>query len=262
MLPATEVKAVVFELDGTLVDTAADVCLAAEEMLADLRLPSLNTELVRDWMGDGTDRLIHRILSRKIDGVVPDPIFRIGSALFLKAYQRCNHASAELYPGVQACLRQLTRKNVPMVVVTNQATSLANDILIRLGIRNHFALVLGRDALQEPKPSPDGLLEAALLLHVNPDQLMMVGGNVNDVNAARSAGSPVVCVSYGFNYGVDIRYSAPDEVMDSLASLPAYVNKGMAVSTKVRPEKPRRASSRTKPPTRRGASSHSTKEKR
>ncbi|MDD1794513.1 HAD-IA family hydrolase [Enterovibrio makurazakiensis] len=234
MLPATEVKAVVFELDGTLVDTAEDVCMAAKEMLADLHLPSLNTELVRDWIGDGTDRLVHRILSRKIDGVVPDSLFRIGSALFLKAYQRRNHAAAELYPGVEACLRQLTRKNVPMVVVTNQATSLANDILIRLGIRNHFALVLGRDALQEPKPSPDGLLEAALLLQLNPDELMVVGGSVNDVNAARAAGCPVVCVSYGFNYGVDIRYSAPDEVLDSLASFPAYLNKGLSKPAKTK----------------------------
>lgn len=83
-----------------------------------------------------------------------------------------------------------------MVVVTNQATSLANELLTRLGIRNHFSLILGRDALQEPKPSPDGLLEAALLLHLNPEQLMVVGGSVNDVNAARAAGCGVVCVSH------------------------------------------------------------------
>ncbi|KKD60534.1 phosphoglycolate phosphatase [Grimontia sp. AD028] len=223
MLPATEVKAVVFELDGTLVNTAADVRYAAEEMLADLKLPSLNVEHVSDWLGDGTDKLIHRILSRKIDGSVPDPVFRLGSALFLKAYQRRNHASAALYPGVEACLRQLTRKKVPMVVVTNQATSLANDLLTQLGIRNHFTLVLGKDALQEPKPSPDGLLEAALLLHINPDQLVMVGGSVNDVNAARAAGCGAVCVSYGYNYGVDIRYAAPDAVLDTLADFPTYL---------------------------------------
>lgn len=219
MLPATEVKAVVFEIDGTLVNTSEDVRFAAEEMLADLSLPSLNAEHVSDWLGDGTDKLIHRILSRKIDGSVPDPVFRLGSALFLKAYQRRNHATARLYPGVEVCLRQLTRKKVPMVVVTNQATSLANDLLTRMGIRHHFTFVLGKDALQEPKPSPDGLLEAALLLGVNPEQLLMVGGSVNDVNAARAAGCASVCVSYGYNYGVDICYSAPDRVLDSLADL-------------------------------------------
>ncbi|USH04754.1 phosphoglycolate phosphatase [Grimontia kaedaensis] len=234
MLPATEVKAVVFELDGTLVNTAADVRYAAEEMLADLKLPSLNIEHVSDWLGDGSDKLIHRILSRKIDGSVPDPLFRLGSALFLKAYQRRNHASAELYPGVEVCLRQLTKKKVPMVVVTNQATSLANDLLTQLGIRHHFALVLGRDALQEPKPSPDGLLEAALLLQVNPDQLVMVGGSVNDVNAARAAGCGAVCVSYGYNYGVDIRYAAPDAVLDSLADFPIYLQDDKPRATKAR----------------------------
>lgn len=234
MLTATEVKAVVFELDGTLVDTAADVRHAAEEMLTDLTLPRLHSEHVSDWMGDGTDKLIHRILSRKIDGVVPDPIFRLGSALFLKAYQRRNHAKAALYPGVEACLRQLTRKKVPMVVVTNQATSLANELLTRLGIRNHFSLILGRDALQEPKPSPDGLLEAALLLHLNPEQLMVVGGSVNDVNAARAAGCGVVCVGHGYNYGVDIRHAAPDLVLETLAELPAYLETEKPQPTKTR----------------------------
>ncbi|MBV7298166.1 HAD-IA family hydrolase [Enterovibrio paralichthyis] len=234
MLTATEVKAVVFELDGTLVDTAADVRHAAEEMLTDLTLPSLHAKHVSDWMGDGTDKLIHRILSRKIDGVVPDPVFRLGSALFLKAYQRRNHAKAALYPGVEACLRQLTRKKVPMVVVTNQATSLANELLTRLGIRSHFSLILGRDALQEPKPSPDGLLEAALLLHLNPEQLMVVGGSVNDVNAARAAGCGVVCVSHGYNYGVDIRHAAPDLVLESLAELPAYLETEKPQPTKAR----------------------------
>ncbi|CZF86290.1 HAD-IA family hydrolase [Grimontia marina] len=243
MLPATEVKAVVFELDGTLVNTAEDVRFAAEEMLADLKLPSLNVDHVSDWLGDGLDKLIHRILSRKIDGLVPDPVFRLGSALFLKAYQRRNHVSAELYPGVEECLRQLTKDKVPMMVVTNQATSLANDLLIHLGIRNHFTQVLGKDALQEPKPSPDGLLEAALLLHIKPDQIMMVGGSVNDVNAARAAGCGAVCVSYGYNYGVDIQYSAPDAIFDSLAEFPAYLK-----DEKPRAVKPRSRRNKTATP--------------
>ncbi|WP_325895276.1 phosphoglycolate phosphatase [Grimontia sp. NTOU-MAR1] len=249
MLPATAVKAVVFELDGTLVNTAADVRFAAEEMLADLKLPSLNVDHVSDWLGDGSDKLIHRILSRKIDGSVPDPVFRLGSALFLKAYQRRNHASAELYPGVEVCLRQLTKKKVPMVVVTNQATSLANDLLTHMGIRNHFSLVLGKDALQEPKPSPDGLLEAALLLQIKPDQIVMVGGSVNDVNAARAAGCGAVCVSYGYNYGVDIRYAAPDVVLDSLADFSAYLK-----DEKPRAVKPRSRWNKT--------ATHPTKERR
>lgn len=225
MLSATEVSAVVFELDGVLADTAADVRHAAEEMLADLTMPSLNSEHVSDWMGDGSEKLIHRILSRKIDGVVPDPIFRLGSALFLKAYQRRDHAKASLFPGAEACLRQLNKRKIPAVVVTNQATSHANELLTRLGVRNHFSLVLGRDALQEPKPSADGLLEAALLLHIHPEQMMVVGGSVNDVNAARAAGCGVVCVSHGYNYGVDIRHAAPDVVLDSLADVPAFLER-------------------------------------
>ncbi|OEE66348.1 phosphoglycolate phosphatase [Enterovibrio norvegicus FF-33] len=234
MLSATQVKAVVFELDGILVDTANDICHAAEEMLSDLRLPSLRSEHVRDWIGDGSDKLVHRILSRKIDGIVPDPVFRIGSALFMKAYQRRNHEGASLFEGVEACLHQLRRRKIPMAVVTNQATAQANEILTVLGIRSHFSLVLGRDALQEPKPSADGLLEAALLLQLKPEQLLLVGGSVNDVNASRAAHCSVVCVSHGYNYGIDIRKSAPDIVVDSLAELPVYLNQNKRRTTKPR----------------------------
>ncbi|MEZ8146735.1 HAD-IA family hydrolase [Enterovibrio norvegicus] len=226
MLSVDGVKAVCFELDGTLVDTAADIRYAAEEMLKDIGLPCLNAEHVSDWMGDGTDKLIHRILSRQIDGSVPDPIFRLGSALFLKAYQRRQHATATLYEGVESLLRQLTRKKIPAVLVTNQSTFHANEILTVLGIRNHFSSVLGRDALQEPKPSPDGLLEAALLLGLKPEQLLMVGGSVNDVNAARAVGCPVVCVNYGYNYGVDIRFSAPDSVVTSISDIATCFDSG------------------------------------
>ncbi|KXF82038.1 HAD-IA family hydrolase [Enterovibrio coralii] len=240
MLMTEKVKAVVFELDGTLVDTAPDIRCAAEEMLADLNLPSLNAEHVSDWVGDGMDRLIHRILSRQIDGKVPDPIFRLGSALFLKAYQRREYKGATLFDGVLECLRELTRRKVPLVVVTNQATFAANELLTALGIRHHFTHVLGRDAMQEPKPSPDGLLEAALLLDVKPDQLLMVGGSVNDVHASRNAGCPVVCVSHGYNYGVDIRYAAPDVIIDSLSELAGLMDDKPANRRK-------RASSRKKP---------------
>ncbi|MBE1275138.1 HAD-IA family hydrolase [Enterovibrio baiacu] len=222
MLAVDGVKAVCFELDGTLVDTAADIRYAAEEMLKDIGLPCLNAEHVSDWMGDGTDKLIHRILSRQIDGSVPDPIFRLGSAFFLKAYQRRQYATAKLYEGVDTLLRQLTRKKIPLVLVTNQSTFHANEILTVLGIRNHFSSVLGRDALQDPKPSPDGLLEAALLLGIKPEQLLMVGGSVNDVNAARAVGCKVACVSYGYNYGVDIRFSAPDCVVTSISDIATY----------------------------------------
>ncbi|MDD1781082.1 HAD-IA family hydrolase [Enterovibrio sp. ZSDZ35] len=239
MLMTTKVKAVIFELDGTLVDTAPDIRCAAEEMLADLNLPSLNAEHVSDWIGDGMDRLIHRILSRQIDGKVPDPIFRLGSALFLKAYQRREHQGSALFDGVLDCLRELTRRKMPLVIVTNQATSAANELLTALGIRHHFDLVLGRDAMQEPKPSPDGLLEAALLLDLNPEQLMMVGGSVNDVHASRNALCPVACVSYGYNYGVDICYAAPDIVFDSLSELPEFLDKKSATRRPRRTNKKR-----------------------
>lgn len=223
MLSTTKVQAVIFELDGTLVDTEIGIRFAAEEMLADLDLPHDNAANVSEWMGDGFKKLIHRILSRQFDGKVSDPLFRIGSALFLNAYQKRSDLNCKLYPGVEMCLRHLSNNNIRKVVVTNQSTSQANETLTSLGIRGYFDFVLGQDALEKPKPSPSGLFEAALLLRLKPEQLMMVGGSVNDVNAARSAGCPVACVSYGYNYGVDIRKAAPDLILDSLENLSSII---------------------------------------
>lgn len=219
MLPTANIKAVVFELDGTLVDTAARIQIAAKEMLTDMGLPHLKDEHISDWIGDGFQTLVHRILSRHIDGIAPEPIFRIGSALFLKAYQKQCETTSKLYQGVENCLQQLSRLNIFKVVLTNQTTSQANEMLTKLGIIDQFNLILGKDALQEPKPSPAGLFEVAYLLRLNPEQLLMVGGNVNDVIAARAAGCSIACVSYGYNYGADIKKAAPDVVLDSLDNL-------------------------------------------
>lgn len=224
MLSTTKVKAVIFELDGTLVDTATGVQVAAEEMLEDLNLPHLNAAHISDWIGDGFQKLIHRILSRQFDGKAPDALFRIGSTLFLKAYQKKADSHIKLYKGVETCLRELSKQKMLKVVLTNQTTSQANEMLMTLGIRHHFNLVLGQDALQEPKPSPAGLFEVALLLKLQPEELLMVGGSVNDVHAAKAARCPVACVSYGYNYGIDIRKTATDVVLDSLADLPALLN--------------------------------------
>lgn len=225
MLSTRTIKAVVFELDGTLVDTQTGIQLAAEEMLADLDLPHDNAANVIDWMGDGFQKLIHRILSRQFDGKAPDFLFRVASASFLKAYQKRFDVTCTLYPEVETCLQHLSSHKILKAVLTNQSTSQANETLNKFGIRGYFDLVLGQDALEGPKPSPAGLYEAAFQLRLKPEELMMVGGSVNDVNAARSAGCPVACVSYGYNYGVDIRKASPDVILASLADLSVLIDK-------------------------------------
>ena len=229
MLSIRDVKAVVFELDGTLVDSAAGIQVAAEEMLDDLDLPHINAAHMSDLMGDGFQKLIHRVLTRQFDGKAPDALFREGSTLFLKAYQKMSGTHLKLYPGVETCLKKLSHQNIPQVVLTSQKTSQATKILTSLGIRHYFQFVLGHDALIEPKPSPAGLLEAALLLRLSPEELIMVGESVNDISAAKSAGSPVACVSYGYNYGIDIRKGRANFILDSLDELPALLNPRMIV---------------------------------
>lgn len=220
MLRLNNIQAVCFDLDGTLADTAADLGFAAEEMMIELGLPFGGIEDVRDWVGDGTDCLIHRVLTRHLDGRVPDRVFNRANPLFTKAYQNRKHRATKLYPGAEACLERLHNMGISLACVTNKQTAQANEVLEGLGVRHYFSQVMGRDSVRKAKPSPDGLLDAADRMQVNIRRMVMVGDSVNDVRAARAAGCRVVAVSYGYNYGVDIGSANPDTVIDSLAVVP------------------------------------------
>lgn len=229
MLKLENVAAVCFDLDGTLADTAADLAFAVEEMLKALELPFHDKVQIKDWIGDGSERLIHRVLSRHIDGTVPAPLFLLANTHFLQAYQSRKHAQTYSYPGVETCLSVLKDRKIPLACITNMSTLHANSLLSKLGLHDAFSLIIGRDSGVKPKPSPDMLMEVADILGVSSSSLLMVGDSVNDIHAARAARCPVVCVSYGYNYGIDINHAKPDAVVDSLASLPTMVSTALTL---------------------------------
>ena len=219
-MPPAEIRAVLFDLDGTLVDSAPDLAAAVNATLAELGRAPVPVDTVRDWVGNGADRLLERALSGRADGTVPAAELAAVRPLFLRHYERLLCVDSVLYPGVSEGLAGLREQGLALGCVTNKPSRFTLPLLEQLGIAGHFGALVGGDDVVRKKPAPDALQEAARRLGVACDDCLMVGDSVNDIEAARAAGCPVVAVPYGYNHGRDIRSAGPDAVIESLAVLP------------------------------------------
>ncbi len=219
MTRAFDPQMVLIDLDGTLVDSVPDLARSVDEMLASLGRPPRGEAAVRDWVGNGVERLVRRALTGTLDGE-PDPQdFDQAYPVFLERYTSYNGERSRLYPGAGTALERLLARSMRIGCVTNKAARFTEPLLATLGVAEHFGIVVSGDTLAEKKPSPLPLLHAAEYFGVTPADALMVGDSISDVKAARAAGFRVVCVSYGYNHGRDIRDAEPDAVIDSLAQL-------------------------------------------
>ncbi|HCK80738.1 MAG TPA: phosphoglycolate phosphatase [Candidatus Competibacter sp.] len=212
--------ALLFDLDGTLVDSVPDLAAAVNIMRDQLGLPAREESQVRDWVGNGVDNLIHRALTDEMAGRADPALFARAKPLYKAAYAEHLSTRSALYPGVREGLAQLHATGFPMACVTNKPVEFARPLLGHLGIGHLFSAVVGGECVAHPKPAPDALLLCASRLGAPINRSLMVGDSLNDVGAARHAGCPVVCVPYGYNHGRDIREARPDAVIDSIADLP------------------------------------------
>jgi 2-phosphoglycolate phosphatase, prokaryotic len=210
---------ILLDLDGTLVDSAPDLALSVDAMRESLGLPAWGEAKVREWIGNGAERLVRRALVGSMEGEPDEALFLEAYPRFLGYYREHICMRSTLYPGVLAGLDYLHRAGYVLSCITNKPERFANPLLRHLGLIERFALILGGDTLEHKKPHPEPLFFAARRLGVTPGSALMVGDSVSDVQAARAAGFRVVCVSYGYNHGRDIREAEPDAVIDSLLGL-------------------------------------------
>ena len=217
--------AVLFDLDGTLLDTAADIASALNRTMAEYGCAPLADLEVRRMIGRGAPILIERAAAWQ--GLVIDAAAQAAMAeRFFHHYGRLeesNEHSARPYAGAGESLRRLHGAGLRTAVVTNKQHRFAGALLTRLGLAHWVDVVVGGDTCPRRKPDPQPLLFACESLHVPPSAALMVGDSVNDVQAARAAGIPIVCVSYGYNEGRDPRSLECDVLLDSLAELPALL---------------------------------------
>jgi len=210
---------ILIDVDGTLVDSVPDLAFCVNAMLADLGLPERTEEAVRQWVGNGVERLVKRALINRLDGEPDEALYARALPLFMACYAENTSKRSRLYPGVREGLDYLSHSGYRLGSVTNKAERFTLPLLVDLGLRDYFELVVCGDTLPRKKPDPMPLLYAAEQLGISPAHALMVGDSSNDVRAARAAGFQIVCVSYGYNHGEDIRDSRPDAVIDSMTEL-------------------------------------------
>jgi phosphoglycolate phosphatase len=218
-------SAVLFDLDGTLLDTVADIALALNRTMLDYGCKPLPENEVRRMIGRGSPILIERaaaaqgrVLDDAVQAAMLERFFHHYGAL-----EELNEDSAQPYAGAAESLRTLHDANLRIAVVTNKQHRFAAALLGRLGLSPWVDVVVGGDTCARRKPDPQPLLFACESLHLPPSESLMVGDSVNDVQAARAAGIPIVCVTYGYNEGRDPRTLDCDALLDTLAELPALL---------------------------------------
>ncbi len=210
---------ILIDLDGTLVDSVPDLAAAIDGMLEQLGRPTHGEAKVRDWVGNGMERLVRRALVGRLDGEPDETLFRRAFPIFRDIYHKQNGTASCIYPEVRETLDLLLARGLPLGCITNKAHQFTLPLLQALDMERYFRIILSGDSLPEKKPHPLPLLHAAGQLGANPGNSLMVGDSINDVKAARAASFRVVCVSYGYNHGRDIREAAPDAVIDGFAEL-------------------------------------------
>lgn len=216
------VDAVLFDMDGTLVDTAPEIAEAINQMLREFDLPALEEERVARMIGRGAPILIERVL--QASGSHADHATRTRALASYEAYyEQLLGTRTRLYPHVTRTLDALWRMDLKLGVVTNKSTRFATALLQRFGLSTAFDLVVGGDMLEARKPSPVPLQHACQVLGIEPAQALYVGDSVNDVEAATAAGMRVVCVPYGYNEGQPVRELAATGFIDTLADLPGLI---------------------------------------
>ena len=216
-------KMVLIDVDGTLVDSVPDLAYCVDEMMKQLGRPPHGEAAVRDWVGNGVERLVRRALVGQLDGEPSDEDFARAYPLFLELYRENTSQRSCLYPGVREGLEYLRAQGYQLGCVTNKAAQFTVPLLKAMGIYDEFGIVVSGDTLPMKKPDPRPLLHAAEHFGVPPGDSLMLGDSKSDVTAARAAGFQVICMSYGYNHGEDIRDYAPDAVIDSMAELSTLI---------------------------------------
>ena len=216
-------RAILTDLDGTLVDSIPGLSEAARRMMVELGLPPLPQSEVETYVGKGIAKLVERVLTRKADGK-PDPdLFATAMPVYEKHYLDTVAWNCAPYPGVLEGLDRMVERGFLLGCVTNKSGRFAEVLLEQLDLRRYFPVLVAGDTLPVKKPDPAPLLHAAKLIGVEPATMVMIGDSANDAVAARRAGCPVICVSYGYREGADLRSIDADAIVDSLTEVDALV---------------------------------------
>lgn len=228
-----DLRAVFFDLDGTLVDSAIDIYHAMNAALATLGRPAVSEAQVRCWVGRGAPQLAYCVIKHQHEQRITAPVH--GSRpqahdslqeqqhqlleAFLSHYERHVCVESRIYAGVEAFIQACQSQNLKLACITNKPYQPAHDLLQALDLLSPFHLLLGGDSVTHKKPHPMSLQHALHYFELEPHQALMIGDSRNDVEAAHAAGMQCVALTYGYNHGEPVADCNPDLVLDSLQQL-------------------------------------------
>ena len=223
MVASEPLRLVVFDLDGTLVDTAPEIADAVNDTLAQCGLPLVRQQQVNDWIGHGTRTLLVEALAstqgRTVEAVRADPDLPRIAGVFDGHYQQRCGTRSQPFPHVTAVLDSLRGRGVRLAVVTNKEARYTDTVLRAHGLHTRFDMVVSGDTLPTKKPDPAGVQHCLARFGLHAAQALFVGDSSIDAATARNAGVAVWLLPYGYNMGQPLTACQPDRVIPDVRAI-------------------------------------------
>lgn len=208
------IKLIVYDLDGTLVDSMGDISSAIRGTFLEMGLPNVDETLFKESFGHGLRWLFERLLLGQPESIIEEAIFK-----FRHHYRLDISRQTTVYPGIKILLGELESKSVQQAVLTNKFEQGAKQLLKALELSRYFDMVAGPDTFDSHKPDPRGLKSVLSYYGVSPSEAVMVGDSENDILAAKGAGVPAIGVCYGYRDLATLAALSPDYLLQSVAEL-------------------------------------------
>ena len=214
-------KLLIFDLDGTLIDSVPDLAQSVNFTLGTLNRDLFDEDIIRKWIGNGAVTLVKRALSGGVDIAedLDNELFQKAIKIFLENYANnlCN--TTKMYPNVKSSLEELKGRGYILSIVTNKPYQFIKPILNSLDIEDLFEYYIGADSLDVKKPHPKPLLYICDKFAIDTNSAVMIGDSKNDILAGISANIDTIGVTYGYNYNENISYYNPTIIVDNFEDI-------------------------------------------
>ena len=217
----TNKKAIIFDLDGTLIDSEADLALAVNDMLTQLERPTFKLHEIQPWIGNGAHALVKRALSggMQIDESISESFFEKAFTTFITSYEQNVCVKTSIYPGVRVSLKVLKAQGYKLAIVTNKPIQFVHPILEKLGLDNLFEIILGGSCVEKRKPDPIPLITVCERLNISASECVMVGDSINDIIPANALKMQSIALMYGNAQGEDLRTYNPSIALHDFSDI-------------------------------------------
>jgi len=220
---AAGIRAAIFDLDGTMLDTVPDFEAALNGMRAEFGLAPITQDTIKPLVGKGSEKLVRDALLLDWDAARVDEVFDDALAGYQRHYLAINGNRSTLFDGVIEGLQAMREAGLRLVCVTNKPIAFALPLLDQKGLAPYFERVFGGDSFAKKKPDPMPMLGACAALDLPPSAVVAIGDSSNDAEAARAAGCFVLTVPYGYNHGRPIQEINSDGIVSSLLEAAALI---------------------------------------